>query len=119
MKIFVGNLAAAATEADLETLARQVAEPVAVSLASGHGFIEMASAADAEALIAKANGTEIQGQAVKLSPARPEMRVPGKSGAGWQGIGGKGVPGSGQQRVKGNSKGKGGFNQAKGSSNKV
>jgi len=126
MKIFVGNLSLEASEAELEALAAPFGEVQAVSIAQdesgapkGFGFIELATQAEGEALLAGLQGSEFKGQVLKLNEARPQTKAGAKVGSAWKGLGGQGVPGSGQKKVKGSTKGKGGFNQSKGSSSKV
>jgi RNA recognition motif-containing protein len=65
MKLFIGNLSSSATEDDLRSAAAAFGEVTSVTLASGHGFVEMASAAEGQAALTGLNGQEIQGQAVK------------------------------------------------------
>ena len=78
-KLYVGNLAYAVTNADLEALFSQVGavESVAVitdkfsGQSKGFGFVEMASAADAARAIEQLNETELKGRNIKVNEARP------------------------------------------------
>lgn len=78
-KLYVGNLAYAVTNADLEALFSQVGavESVAVitdkfsGQSKGFGFVEMASAADAARAIEQFNETELKGRNIKVNEARP------------------------------------------------
>lgn len=126
MKLFIGNLAAAATEEDLRQAAAAFGTVSAASVAQdeegnakGFGFVEMASKAEGEAALAGLNGQQIQGQAIKVSEARPEKRT----GPGYRG----GAQGGFGQRQGQTSKGggikatgsRGGFQIGKSSGHKV
>lgn len=90
MKLFIGNLSSSATEDDLRSAAAAFGEVASVTLASGHGFVEMASAAEGQAALTGLNGQEIQGQAVKVTEARPERRNLRNGGSQGQTFGNKG-----------------------------
>ncbi len=88
MRIFVGNLSQDATDDDL----RQAFEPFGKiasaevvkdrfsSESKGFGFVEMPTAAEAQAAIAGVNGSVIKGRSVNVSEARP--RPPRREGGG-------------------------------------
>ncbi|HEY9839866.1 MAG: RNA recognition motif domain-containing protein [Candidatus Sericytochromatia bacterium] len=111
MKIFVGNLAAEASEEELKQASEAFGEVAEVTISrdeqgqsKGFGFVEMSSKAEAEALLSGLNGKEIKGQAVKLSEARPDKRG-GKAGQAWSGpVGGRGSLAPKSGGGKGNSK---------------
>lgn len=118
MKLFIGNLSSSATEEDLRNAAAAFGEVTNVTIASGHGFVEMASAAEGQAALTGLNGQEIQGQAVKVSEARPEKRNLRGGGNQGQSFGNKGGFGSNRGGGLGPSTGsKGNFRKTTG--NKV
>lgn len=128
MKLFIGNLAAEASEDDLQQAAAAFGTVSSVSIAQddagaskGHGFVEMASKAEGQAALAGLNGKEIKGQALKVSEARPEKRGHGPRGAaGTTGFGGlpNKAPGPKGGASKGGSS-KSGFQIGKSSGHKV
>jgi cold-inducible RNA-binding protein len=77
-KLYVGNLAFATTNADLESLFAEVGtcESAAVitdratGRSRGFGFVEMSSAGEAEKAIAELNGRDLQGRKITVSEAR-------------------------------------------------
>ena len=90
-KIYVGNLPYSVTDATLES---NFAEFGSVSSAKvmmdretgrskGFGFVEMASAEDAQAAIKALDGMSVDGRSITVNLARPreEGRGPGRSGA--------------------------------------
>jgi RNA recognition motif-containing protein len=56
----------------------------------GFGFVEMASAEEAEAAVKKFNGHELDGRVLKVELARPGGSGGGGRSGGWQGRGGGG-----------------------------
>ena len=88
MKIFVGNLSHDVTDDDLrETFepfgnvsSAEVVKDRFSSESKGFGFVEMPTAAEAQAAIGGVNGTMIKGRAVNVSEARP--RPPRRDGGG-------------------------------------
>ena len=96
-KLFVGNLAFSTTSEDLEALFSKAGtcESAAVitdretGRSRGFGFVEMSSTAEAEAAIAKLNGSDVGGRQINVSEAK--AREPRSGGGG----GGGGRPGGG------------------------
>ena len=94
-KLFVGNLSFNATTADLERLFSQAGTVTAVNIITdkftdrsrGFGFVEMASAQEAQAAIEQLNGTEFQGRALTVNEAKPQQE---RSGGGRSSFGGGG-----------------------------
>jgi len=98
-KLFVGNLAFATTNADLEALFGEAGHCESVSIVTdratgrsrGFGFVEMSSQDEAQTAIEQLNGRELQGRKINVSEARE------RSGGGGGG-GGGGRPRSGGGR---------------------
>lgn len=79
--ILVGNLNPNVTEQDI----RSLFEPLGTiqrskmmtdrwtGLSRGFGFIQMKTDADAEKAIVVLNGTDLNGKALKVNPARPQL----------------------------------------------
>ena len=96
-KLYVGNLAFSATEADV----RQWFEPhgavESATLATdrdsgqsrGFAFVEMTNPAEADKAVAALNGTELGGRALKINEAKPKTDSP-RGGGGGQRFGGGG-----------------------------
>lgn len=103
-KLYVGNLPYSFRDGDLEQAFSQFG---AVSSArvmmerdtgrsKGFGFVEMGSAAEAQAAIAGMNGQQHGGRALVVNEARPmEPRSGGGGGFGGGGGGGRGFGGGG------------------------
>lgn len=80
MNIYVGNLAYAVKESELETIFGEFGQVVSVKIVSdrdtgrskGFGFVEMQDEADGEAAIEALNGKEVSGRAVVVNKARPK-----------------------------------------------
>ncbi len=80
--IYVGNLAFSTDSAALRTLFAeygevtnaQVIEDRDTGRSRGFGFVEMASAADAEKAIAEINGTSVDGRQLNVNVARERSR---------------------------------------------
>jgi RNA recognition motif-containing protein len=100
-KLYIGNLAFAATQQDLEELFSQAGtcESVAVitdrdtGQSRGFGFVEMGSNAEAQAAIQQFDGHELKGRALKVNEARER-----EGGGGGRGGGGGGGGGGGWNR---------------------
>jgi len=100
-KLFVGNLSFDTTNAELEALFAQIGPCDSASVITdratgrsrGFGFVEMASASDADRAIAELNGRELQGRPITVSEARE--REGGGGGGGRRGGGGYGRGGGG------------------------
>ena len=96
-KLYIGNLAFAATQQDLEELFSQAGtcESVAVitdrdtGQSRGFGFVEMGSNAEAQAAIQQFDGHDLKGRALKVNEAR-EREGGGGGGGGRSGGGGGG-----------------------------
>lgn len=81
-RLFVGSLAWASTDSTLKKHFEQVGsvESAAVIMdkmsgrSKGFGFVEMANDADAEAAIAKLNGSDLDGRKIVVSEARPKAQ---------------------------------------------
>jgi len=95
-KLYVGNLAHQATEADLKELFAQagLCESVAIitdrnsGQSRGFGFVEMASNDDAQKAIGMFNGQDLKGRALTVNEARERQSGgsrPGNNdrGGGW------------------------------------
>jgi RNA recognition motif-containing protein len=89
-KLYVGNLGYNATDADLQRLfgahgtveSAQVINDRDTGRSKGFGFVEMTSAAEAEAAIAALNGSQHDGRALKVNEAKPKVSSGGSSGSG-------------------------------------
>lgn len=100
-RLYIGNLGFDVTEKDLQDLFSQAGacESVAVitdratGQSRGFGFVEMASAADAQKAIQQFDGYELKGRALKVNEARE--REGGGGGGGRPGRGGGGGGGRG------------------------
>jgi RNA recognition motif-containing protein len=91
-KLFVGNLAFSTTGSDLEALfaSAGTVESAAVvtdrdsGRSRGFGFVEMASAAEANKAIAELNGRDVGGRQINVSEAKERERGGGgRSGGGF------------------------------------
>ena len=79
-KLFVGNLAFAATTAELETLFGESGTVASVNIITdrfsgksrGFGFVEMENEEEAQAAIERLNGNEFQGRPLTVNEARPQ-----------------------------------------------
>jgi RNA recognition motif-containing protein len=102
-KLFVGNLSFDTTTADLEALFAQIGacESAAVvtdratGRSRGFGFVEMASASDAQKAIAELNGRELHGRTINVNEAREREGGGGGFRRGGGGGGGGGRRGGG------------------------
>jgi len=87
-KLYVGNLPDSATEQDLSDKFAAYGTVKSVKLITdrdtgrsrGFGFIEMASEAEAQAAIDSLNGTNYEGQSLKVNEARTLRNVYGGGG---------------------------------------
>jgi RNA recognition motif-containing protein len=79
MKLYVGNLSKQVTDAQLNELATPYGTPLSASVATernsaeskGFGFIEFASDDQGKAAITGLDGRDLNGQALKVSEAKP------------------------------------------------
>ena len=119
VKLYVGNLPFSMTENDLTDLFAQAGNVARVQLINdrvtgrprGFGFVEMGTADEAQAAIAKFHGQEINGRALTVNEARPmEQREGGGGGGGggYRGGGGGGRGGDRGDRRGGDRGGRGG-----------
>ena len=98
MKLYVGNLPFSMTENDLTDLFAQAGNVARVQMINdrvtgrprGFGFVEMGTAEEALAAIAKFHGQEINGRALTVNEARPMEQREGGGGGGYRGGGGGG-----------------------------
>jgi RNA recognition motif-containing protein len=104
-KLYVGNLGYTVSTSDLEQLfaqhgtveSAQVIEDRATGRSKGFGFVEMASAEEAQAAIDALNGQDHAGRTLTVSEARPRQARGGGRG-GYGGGGGGGGRGYGRGR---------------------
>jgi RNA recognition motif-containing protein len=98
-KLYVGNLAYTVTDAELEQLfaehgdvqSAQVINDRDTGRSKGFGFVEMASADEADAAIAALNGKPHGGRTLTVNEAKP------KENSGRGGSGGRGGYGGGRR----------------------
>lgn len=102
MNIFVGNLAFKVSEEELKALFAQFGEVKSAKVikdkftgeSRGFGFIEMASAAEAEQAISNLNGMDLEGRKLRVNEANPREERPrsprtgGREGGRSEGRGG-------------------------------
>lgn len=97
MKIYVGNLGYAITDATLRSLfepfgsvesARVITDRDS-GASKGFGFVEMADA-EAQKAMGALNGREVEGRALRVNEARPQENRGGGGGRGFGGGGGRG-----------------------------
>src|SRR6266851_3908119 len=114
-KLYVGNLAYAVTNEDLEALFSQAGKVDSATVvvdkfsgqSRGFGFVEMADSNEAARAIEDFNETELKGRAIRVNEARP--REEGRRfGGGGGGGGGAGGGGGGRDRRGGGGGGGGG-----------
>lgn len=107
MKLFVGNLPYAATEADITDFFTQAGVAVdSVNVmrdrftgeARGFGFVEINDDAAANRAIEACNGRDLMGRAVVVNEARPMVPREGR--------GGEGRGGGGERRGRGAGRGR-------------
>jgi RNA recognition motif-containing protein len=106
-KLFVGNLSFSTGEDVLRQAFEQFGDLQSVTVISdrmtgqsrGFGFVEYASAADAQRAIESLNGSEVDGRAINVNVARERDAAPrGGGGGGGFGGGGGGYGGGGGDR---------------------
>ena len=113
-KLYVGNLAFGVTSDDLHEHFAQagtvesakVVEDRDTGRSRGFGFVEMASAEEAQAAIEQFNGQDFDGRNLVVNEARPREEGGGNRGGG--GGGGRGGYGGGGGGGRGGSGGGGG-----------
>lgn len=87
-KIFVGNLPFSVTDSSLESNFAEFGSVVSAKVmmdrdtgrAKGFGFVEMASAEDAQAAITGLNGVSVEGRSINVTLARPREAGSGSGG---------------------------------------
>lgn len=79
MKLHIGNLAKATTDAELKELISALAPPVTLEIirdsagtSKGFAFAEFATDDEAKAVVAGLNGKEVAGNELRLGEARPK-----------------------------------------------
>jgi cold-inducible RNA-binding protein len=80
MKLYLGNLAAETTDAQLGDLVKAFGTPQSAEMAKdrssgqsrGFGFVEFSSDEEAKAAIAGLDGKEINGRVLKVNESRPK-----------------------------------------------
>ncbi len=90
MNLFVGNLAWATTQADLEAAFGAYGEVSSAKIMTdretgksrGFAFVEMPNDADARKAIEALNGQELKGRAINVNEARPREERPRTGGFG-------------------------------------
>ena len=116
VKLYVGNLPFSMTENDLTDLFAQAGNVARVQMINdrvtgrprGFGFVEMGTAEEAQAAIAKFHGQEINGRALTVNEARPMEQREGGGGGGGGGGGYRGGGGGGRGGDRGDRRGGGG-----------
>src|SRR5207249_7803987 len=98
MKLYVGNLAFQTTSQELRELFAQAGTVESATVVTdrdtgrsrGFGFVEMATAEEAEAAVRKFNGQEVDGRTLKVELAKPSGSGGARSGGGFRSGGGRG-----------------------------
>jgi RNA recognition motif-containing protein len=83
-KLYVGNLSANTTEAQVLEMFKTAGNVVSCQLimdkasgkSKGFGFVEMGSEAEAAKAMADFNGKELDGRALKVNEAKPRVERP-------------------------------------------
>jgi len=84
MKLYVGNLSYAVTEAELQQSFEEFGAVVSVNIikdretgnSKGFGFVEMENKEDGEKAIKELDGSSMSGRDVKVNEARPREERP-------------------------------------------
>ena len=106
-KLYVGNLAYAVTDQDLNDLFSESGAVVSAAViadkfsgqSKGFGFVEMADASAADAAIKSLDGTEFKGRNLKVNEAKPrEGGIGGPRRSGGAGGGDRSSGGGGGNR---------------------
>ncbi len=117
-KLYVGNLPYSFRDSDMEQAFSQFGTVSSAKVmmerdtgrSKGFGFVEMGSAAEAQAAIQGMNGQQIGGRGLVVNEARPmEPRGPRTGGFGGGGGGGGGFGGGGGGGGGGRREGGGGY----------
>ncbi len=115
MKLYVGNIARQASDADIRTAFEAFGAVTSAKILTdretgesrGFGFVEMPTDAEAKAAIAGLNGKEHMGRPLTVNEARPRTEGGGGGGGGFRGPGGGG--GGRREGRGGGGGGRGGF----------
>lgn len=91
MNIYVGNLAYAMQEEDLQELFAGFGPVTSVNIikdrdtgnSKGFGFVEMENEADGEKAIQDLDGTPVKGRNIKVNQARPRTERPRTRNRNW------------------------------------
>lgn len=95
-KLYVGGLAWATTEPELQAEFSKAGTVVSVSIitdngrSKGFGFVEMSTPEEAQAAIEMFNGAQLGGRSLTVNEARPKEARPPRSNFGGRGNGGFG-----------------------------
>jgi len=92
-RLFIGNLAYSITDRDLsdefgaygQVQSAKVMSDRETGRSKGFGFVEMATASEAQAAISALNGKDLGGRALVVNVARPREERPGGFGGGNRG----------------------------------
>ncbi len=87
MNIYVGNISYGMTDGALKALFTQFGEVTRSRIVTdretgrskGFGFVEMQNAEDGYRAISQLNGKEIEGRALRVNEAKPQMERPRRS----------------------------------------
>jgi cold-inducible RNA-binding protein len=87
-KLYVGNLPFSVTEQSLQSTFSKHGTVESVNLitdrdsgqSKGFGFVEMRTSAEASTAISELNGTAMEGRAIKVNEAKPQVRKSGRGG---------------------------------------
>ena len=96
-KLYIGGLAYSTTSEGLREFFTQCGNVLSATVITdrfsgqsrGFGFVEMASAEDAQQAVSKLNGQEVDGRQIRVEPANASTGG-GRSGGGFQRQGGGG-----------------------------
>ncbi len=105
-KLYIGNLSSDVDNSTLESLLSPHGTVENVNIVAdrntgqsrGYGFVEMSTEAEAQAAIAALDGSEHNGQTIKVAQANPTRARRPHRGGGGGGYGGRGNGGSRQAR---------------------
>ncbi|HEX2612500.1 MAG TPA: RNA-binding protein [Fibrobacteria bacterium] len=98
MNLFVGNLAWATTQADLEAAFGSYGEVSSAKIMTdretgksrGFAFVEMPNDSEARKAVEELNGKDLKGRAINVNEARPREERPRSGGFGGGGGGDRG-----------------------------
>jgi len=98
VKLYVGNLPHAMTEAELNTLFTEAGNVASAKIITdrqtgqprGFGFVEMETKVEAQKAISMLNGRTVEGRPLTVNEARPQAKSSFGGGGGGRGGGGGG-----------------------------